>query len=136
MMMEITEDAVMAQAADLEPVLAELHARGLRLAIDDFGLGHSSLGRLNQLRVNTLKIDRSFTADVPGDRGAAVLIETMIGLARNLGLQCLAEGIETEEQLAFLIARGCPLGQGYLFGKPMPAADFAAHLAAQSRSAA
>jgi diguanylate cyclase (GGDEF)-like protein/PAS domain S-box-containing protein len=136
MMMEITEDAVMAQAADLEPVLAELHARGLRLAIDDFGLGHSSLGRLNQLRVNTLKIDRSFTADIPADRGAAILIETMIGLARNLGLQCLAEGIETEEQLAFLIARGCPLGQGYLFGKPMPAADFAAHLAAQSRTAA
>jgi EAL domain-containing protein (putative c-di-GMP-specific phosphodiesterase class I) len=126
----------MSQAADLEPVLAELHARGLRLAIDDFGLGHSSLGRLNQLRVNTLKIDRSFTADVPGDRGAAILIETMIGLARNLGLHCLAEGIETEEQLAFLIAHGCPLGQGYLFGRPMPAADFAVHLAAQGRSAA
>jgi diguanylate cyclase (GGDEF)-like protein/PAS domain S-box-containing protein len=136
MMMEITEDAVMSQAADLEPVLAELHARGLRLAIDDFGLGHSSLGRLNQLRVNTLKIDRSFTADVPGDRGARVLIEAMISLARNLGLQCLAEGIETEEQLAFLLDRGCPLGQGYLFGKPMPAPDFAAHLAAQSRRAA
>jgi diguanylate cyclase (GGDEF)-like protein/PAS domain S-box-containing protein len=136
MMMEITEDAVMSQAADLEPVLAELHARGLRLAIDDFGLGHSSLGRLNQLRVNTLKIDRSFTADVPGDRGAGVLIEAMISLARNLGLQCLAEGIETEEQLAFLLDRGCPLGQGYLFGKPMPAPDFAAHLAAQSRRAA
>jgi diguanylate cyclase (GGDEF)-like protein/PAS domain S-box-containing protein len=136
MMMEITENAVMSQAVDLEPVLAELHARGLRLAIDDFGLGHSSLGRLNQLRVNTLKIDRSFTADVPGDRGAGVLIETMIVLARNLGLQCLAEGIETEAQLAFLLERGCPLGQGFLFGRPMPAADFAAHLAAQARRAA
>jgi diguanylate cyclase (GGDEF)-like protein/PAS domain S-box-containing protein len=136
MMMEITEDAVMSQAADLEPVLAELHARGLRLAIDDFGLGHSSLGRLNQLRVNTLKIDRSFTADVPADHGAMVLTEAMISLARNLGLQCLAEGIETEEQLAFLLDRGCPLGQGYLFGRPMPATDFAAHLAAQSRRAA
>jgi EAL domain-containing protein (putative c-di-GMP-specific phosphodiesterase class I) len=136
MMMEITEDAVMSQAADIEPVLAELHARGLRLAIDDFGLGHSSLGRLNQLRVNTLKIDRSFTADVPGDHGAKVLIEAMISLARNLGLQCLAEGIETEEQLAFLLDWGCPLGQGYLFGRPMPAGDFAAHLAPQSRRAA
>ena len=60
----------------------------------------------------------------------------MIDLARNLGLQCLAEGIETEEQLAFLIAHGCPLGQGFLFGRPMPAADFAAHLAAQRRTAA
>jgi EAL domain-containing protein (putative c-di-GMP-specific phosphodiesterase class I) len=136
MMMEITEDAVMSHAADLEPVLAELHARGLRLAIDDFGLGHSSLSRLNQLRVNTLKIDRSFTADIPGDRGAVVLIEAMIDLARNLGLQCLAEGIETEEQLAFLIDRGCPLGQGYLFGRPMPAAEFTAHLAARARRAA
>src|SRR4051794_12615180 len=136
MMMEITEDAVMSQAADIEPVLAELQARGLRLAIDDFGLGHSSLERLNQLRVNTLKIDRSFTADVPGDRGAGILIETMIGLARNLGLLCLAEGIETEEQLAFLIDRGCPLGQGYLFGRRMPATDFAAHLAGERRRAA
>jgi diguanylate cyclase (GGDEF)-like protein/PAS domain S-box-containing protein len=136
MMMEITEDAMMSRAVDIEPVLAELQARGLRLAIDDFGLGHSSLERLNQLRVNTLKIDRSFTADVPGDRGAGILIETMIGLAGNLGLQCLAEGIETEEQLAFLIERGCPLGQGYLFGRPMPAADFAAHLAPEGRRAA
>ena len=83
MMMEITEQAAMAPVADLEPVLAELHARGLRLAIDDFGTGHSSLGRLSQLRVNTLKIDRSFIADVPGDRGASILVETMITLART-----------------------------------------------------
>jgi len=136
MMMEITEQAAMAPVADLEPVLAELHARGLRLAIDDFGTGHSSLGRLSQLQVNTLKIDRSFIADVPRDHGASILVKSMIRLAHDLGLQCLAEGIETEAQLAFLIDRGCPLGQGYLFGKPMPAADFAAHLAAQRRSAA
>jgi diguanylate cyclase (GGDEF)-like protein/PAS domain S-box-containing protein len=128
MMMEITEQAAMAPVADLEPVLAELHARGLRLAIDDFGTGHSSLGRLSQLRVNTLKIDRSFIADMPTDRGASILVESMITLARNLGLQCLAEGIETEEQLAFLVGRGCPLGQGFLFGRPVPAAQFTDHL--------
>ena len=112
MMMEITEQAAMAPVADLEPVLAELHARGLRLAIDDFGTGHSSLGRLSQLQVNTLKIDRSFIADVPADHGASILVETMITLARNLGLQCLAEGIETEEQLAFLIAPRLPARPG------------------------
>jgi diguanylate cyclase len=136
MMMEITEQAAMAPVADLEPVLAELHARGLRLAIDDFGTGHSSLGRLSQLQVNTLKIDRSFIADVPTDRGASILVESMITLARNLGLQCLAEGIETEEQLAFLIARGCPLGQGFLFGRPVPAAGFCEHLDGQRTEAA
>jgi diguanylate cyclase (GGDEF)-like protein/PAS domain S-box-containing protein len=136
MMMEITEQAAMAPVADLEPVLAELHARGLRLAIDDFGTGHSSLGRLSQLQVNTLKIDRSFITDVPSDHGAAILVESMISLARNLGLQCLAEGIETEEQLAFLIGHACPLGQGYLFGRPMPAAAFTDNLDLQRAQAA
>ena len=135
MMIEITEQAAMSPVADLEPVLAELHARGLRLAIDDFGTGHSSLGRLSRLRVNTLKIDRGFIADVPGDRGASILVESMVSLARNLGLHCLAEGIETEEQLAFLVARGCPLGQGYLFGRPMPASRFAALVGAARRAA-
>jgi diguanylate cyclase (GGDEF)-like protein/PAS domain S-box-containing protein len=135
MMIEITEQAAMTPVADLEPVLAELHARGLRLAIDDFGTGHSSLGRLSRLRVNTLKIDRGFIADVPGDRGASVVVDSMVSLARNLGLQCLAEGIETEEQRAFLVARGCPLGQGFLFGRPMPAAQLAAVVAAGRRAA-
>jgi diguanylate cyclase (GGDEF)-like protein/PAS domain S-box-containing protein len=136
MMMEITEQAAMAPVADLEPVLAELHARGLRLAIDDFGTGHSWLGRLSQLQVSTLKIDRSFIADVPGDSGASVLVQTMINLSRSLGLQCLAEGIETEEQLAFLIHHGCPLGQGFLFGRPVPAAGFTEHLVRQQAEAA
>jgi len=136
MMMEITEQAAMVPVADLEPVLAELHARGLRLAIDDFGTGHSSLGRLSQLRVHTLKIDRTFIADIPTDRGASILVESMITLAANLGLQCLAEGIETEEQLAFLIARGCPLGQGFLIGRPVPATEFTAGLASRRTEAA
>jgi diguanylate cyclase (GGDEF)-like protein/PAS domain S-box-containing protein len=136
MMMEITEQDAMTHVADLEPVLAELHARGLRLAIDDFGTGHSSLGRLSQLRVNTLKIDRSFIAGIPTDRKASILVESMITLARNLGLQCMAEGIETEGQLAYLIARRCPLGQGFLFGRPVPAAEFTAVMARRRFEAA
>jgi diguanylate cyclase (GGDEF)-like protein/PAS domain S-box-containing protein len=135
MMMEITEHAAMTPVADLEPVLAELHKRGLRLAIDDFGVGESSLGRLSQMAVTTLKIDRSFVADLCGDHGAGVLVSTMIRLAKGLGMQPLAEGIETEEQLAFLVAHGCPLGQGFLFGRPMPAAEFAASLHSQRPAA-
>ena len=123
MMIEITESTVMADALRSEPIIAELHERGLRLAIDDFGTGHSSLSRLNQMQVTTLKIDRSFVSDLPGDASAAVLVSTIIQLARNLGLQPLAEGIETEEQRQFLVDHGCPLGQGFLFSRPVPAAQ-------------
>jgi diguanylate cyclase (GGDEF)-like protein/PAS domain S-box-containing protein len=121
MMIEITESAFMNAPQRNEPVLAELPRSGLRLAIDDFGTGHSSLARLSQMAMTTLKIDRSFVSDLPGNRGAQVLVETMIKMAEGLGLQPLAEGIETAEQRAFLIEHGCPLGQGYLFSKPVPA---------------
>ena len=121
MMVEITESTVMADALRSEPIIAELHERGLRLAIDDFGTGHSSLARLNQMLVTTLKIDRSFIADLPGDPSAAVLVATIIQLAHNLGLHPLAEGIETEEQRTFLVENGCQLGQGFLFSKAVPA---------------
>jgi EAL domain-containing protein (putative c-di-GMP-specific phosphodiesterase class I) len=103
-----------------EPVLAEIHGRGLRLAIDDFGTGYSSLERLTQMAVTTLKIDRSFIADLSEDH-ARVLVSAMIQMADGLGLQPLAEGIETEDQRTFLLEQGCPLGQGYLFSKPAPA---------------
>jgi EAL domain-containing protein (putative c-di-GMP-specific phosphodiesterase class I) len=126
MMVEITESTVMADALRSEPIIAELHERGLRLAIDDFGTGHSSLARLNQMLVTTLKIDRSFIADLPGDPSAAVLVATIIQLAHNLGLHPLAEGIETEEQRTFLVENGCQLGQGFLFSKAVPADEIVA----------
>jgi diguanylate cyclase (GGDEF)-like protein/PAS domain S-box-containing protein len=120
MMIEITESAFMNAPNRNEPALAEIHGRGLRVAIDDFGLGYSSLGRLAQMAVTTLKIDRSFIADL-SQAHARVLVTTMIRMAEGLGLQPLAEGIETEEQRRFLLDQGCPLGQGYLFSKPAPA---------------
>ena len=126
MMVEITESTVMADALRSEPIIAELHERGLRLAIDDFGTGHSSLARLNQMLVTTLKIDRSFIADLPGDPSAAVLVSTIIQLAHNLGLHPLAEGIETEEQRTFLVENGCQLGQGFLFSRAVPAEQIVA----------
>jgi EAL domain-containing protein (putative c-di-GMP-specific phosphodiesterase class I) len=113
----------MADTLRSEPIIAELHERGLRLAIDDFGTGHSSLARLNQMLVTTLKIDRSFVSDLPHDRSAAVLVSTIIQLAHNLGLHPLAEGIETEEQRRFLVEHNCALGQGFLFSRPVPATE-------------
>jgi diguanylate cyclase (GGDEF)-like protein/PAS domain S-box-containing protein len=135
MMIEITEHAAMTDVRDLEPALIELHARGLRLAIDDFGTGHSSLGRLSQMRVSTIKIDRSFVSDLASDPGARVLVDTIIGLATNLGLQPLAEGIETEDQRGYLVRRGCTIGQGFLFSPAVPADQFPFHLASRSQAA-
>src|SRR5919204_4102589 len=120
-MIEITESAAIARPAILEPIMADLHERGLRIAIDDFGTGHSSLERLSQMRVTTLKIDRSFIAAVPGDRRVSLLVATIVQLARNLGLEPLAEGVETEAQRRFLVEHGCRLGQGFYFSRAVPA---------------
>jgi diguanylate cyclase (GGDEF)-like protein/PAS domain S-box-containing protein len=124
LMIEITESAMMVESrANMESVIDELHQRGLRLAIDDFGSGHSSLSRLNQMRVSTLKIDRSFVQDLPHDPNSAVLVSSIIQLAKNLGLDPLAEGIETEEQRAFFLKHGCDLGQGFHFSRPVAAKE-------------
>jgi len=106
--------------------MADLHERGVRVAIDDFGTGHSSLERLSQMRVTTLKIDRSFVAAVPEDRRVSLLVATIVQLARNLGLEPLAEGVETEAQRRFLVEHGCLLGQGYYFSRAVPADQIAA----------
>jgi EAL domain-containing protein (putative c-di-GMP-specific phosphodiesterase class I) len=125
LMIEITETGMMGVDAhgNMDSVVDELHDRGLRLAIDDFGSGHSSLSRLGQMRVSTLKIDRSFVQDLPDDRNSAVLVSSIIQLARNLGLDPLAEGIETDEQRAFFLEHGCELGQGFHFSRPVVAAE-------------
>ena len=135
LMIELTEQAAMGEAAELDSTLATIHSSGLRLAIDDFGTGYSSLGRLRQLRPNVLKIDRSFIADLPADGDAAVLVETMITMTTKLGINCLAEGIETDAQLAFLRTNGCTLGQGYLYSRPLPSAGFDSLIADEPRAA-
>ena len=125
LMIEITESAAMTDPDRTTRILHELHERGFGLAIDDFGTGYSSLSRLKQMPVTTIKIDRSFIRDLPGDAHSATMVSAIIGLARTLGLVPLAEGIETREQLRFLTERGCPLGQGYHFSRPVPAAEIA-----------
>ena len=123
LMLELTESTAMADRTHIAPAMAELHKRGLRLAIDDFGTGHSSLSRLAQMRVTTLKIDRSFVRDLTANTGATVLVSAIIQLALNLGLQPLAEGIETDNQRAFLLSHGCNIGQGFLFSPAVPAPE-------------
>ena len=104
-----------------------LKAMGVRFAIDDFGTGYSSLTYLKRLPLDRLKIDRSFTWDMDGEDGSGlVLVQTSLMIARNLGLECVAEGIESEWQLDCLRNNGCSLGQGYYFSRPLPAADFLA----------
>jgi EAL domain-containing protein (putative c-di-GMP-specific phosphodiesterase class I) len=82
-----------------------------------------------------IKIDRSFVNDLPTDHDAGILVETMVTMAQKLGITCLAEGIETEAQLRFLLDRGCPLGQGYLYSRPLPAAEFNALVTGERRAA-
>jgi EAL domain-containing protein (putative c-di-GMP-specific phosphodiesterase class I) len=104
-------------------VIEELRSNGFRLAIDDFGAGHSSLGRLAELPCEILKIDRSFVRRLPEDPSAAAMITAMLELARGLDMQVVAEGIETQGQLEFLTERQCPLGQGFLFSRAVPSEE-------------
>ncbi|MBI3649111.1 MAG: EAL domain-containing protein [Actinobacteria bacterium] len=123
---EITESAAMTDPDRTQQILLDLHDRGVRLALDDFGTGYSSLARLKHMPVDVLKIDRSFIREVDADRDAQGMVSAMIALASNLGMTALAEGIETEAERRFLALRGCELGQGYLFSRPVPAGEILA----------
>jgi diguanylate cyclase (GGDEF)-like protein/PAS domain S-box-containing protein len=123
---EITESTAMADPDRTQRILNELHAWGMTLAIDDFGTGYSSLARLKHLPVDILKIDRSFIRDVDRDPDLGNMVKAMIQLAQGLGMTPLAEGIETQGELDFLIEHGCPIGQGFHFAKPVPAEEIPA----------
>jgi diguanylate cyclase (GGDEF)-like protein/PAS domain S-box-containing protein len=122
--LEITETTLMLDAEHTLPLLDELRAMGVHLSIDDFGTGYSSLSALQQFPIGTLKIDRSFVRNAATDPDDATIVRTIIEMGRSLGLQVLAEGIETEEQRNFLLRSGCQFGQGRLFGHPVSADEF------------
>jgi diguanylate cyclase (GGDEF)-like protein/PAS domain S-box-containing protein len=126
--LEITETTLMSNAPRTMQVLEELRELGIRLSIDDFGTGYSSLSALQQMPVQTLKIDQSFVRNVGTDPEDATLVRTIIEMGRSLGMEIVAEGVETHEQSAFLRERGCNYGQGLLFGRPMTADAFLAML--------
>jgi len=129
--LEITESMLMDDLAAAAAVLGDLQKLGVNIAIDDFGTGYSSLGYLKAFPLHCLKIDRSFIADVPGDASDAAIVRTIIALADNLGLRVLAEGVETQAQLAFLREHRCAQMQGYLKAPPLPAEQCLVLLQAQ-----
>jgi EAL domain-containing protein (putative c-di-GMP-specific phosphodiesterase class I) len=117
--LEITETAMMADPAAIGETLGALKALGVRLAVDDFGVGHASLRQLRALLpVDTLKIDKSFVDGITADADDAAIVEGVVRLAHSLGLQAVAEGVETAEQVAMLRSFSCQIGQGYHFARP------------------
>ena len=125
---EVTESLFMADAERAKRMLGEIRELGLSVAIDDFGTGYSSLAYLKTLPVNHLKIDRAFVRDLPEQASDAAIVRAILAMSQSLGFHVTAEGIETAAQLEFLADAGCVFGQGFLFHKPMPAAEFEALL--------
>ena len=130
--LEITESMVMDDEERVLNILLQLRDLGVKLAIDDFGIGYSSLSYLKKLPVDQLKVDASFVRDIPHDRNDMEITAAVIAMAHKLGLSVVAEGIETEEQLAFLRQNSCDTGQGYLLARPLPLQDVQALLTQQS----
>lgn len=127
--LEITESGVMADPEHALVIFNYLRECGVQLTIDDFGTGYSSLSYLQRLPVHHLKIDQSFVRGIPDDAPNSALVEAVLSMCEALDIQVIAEGVETREQANFLLSRGCHYGQGYLFGKAMPANVLAGLLA-------
>jgi diguanylate cyclase (GGDEF)-like protein len=129
--LELTEDTLMADPVRSKQVLGELRALGLRLAVDDYGTGYSSLAYLQELAVDELKLDKSFTMRMAEDAGAAAIVRTTVDLAHSLGLTMVAEGVESEAALVELARLGCDVAQGFHISKPLPAEQLTGWLQAR-----
>jgi diguanylate cyclase (GGDEF)-like protein len=130
--LEITESTIMADPVRARAVLERLSQMGVALAVDDFGIGHSSLAYLKRLPVDELKIDRAFVGGLSVDRSDAAIVRSTIAIARDLGLRTVAEGVEDQESWDQLALLGCDLGQGYLLARPMPAPELERWLRART----
>jgi len=128
LMLEITETVILGDLAEAAAKLARLRAQGIRISLDDFGTGYSSLAYLSRLPLDQLKIDQAFVARLPEDANDAMVAQTIIGMGRGLGLEVVAEGVETVAQHDFLMREGCHGFQGYLISRPMPPVLFEAML--------
>jgi EAL domain-containing protein (putative c-di-GMP-specific phosphodiesterase class I) len=130
--LELTEPIAMRNLEASLTILHQLKTLGVQLSIDDFGTGYSSLSYLHQLPFNRVKIDHSLIRDMLIKAQPVRIVRAIIAMAHSLQLDVLAEGVEQEQQREILIAEGCDQAQGYLFGHPMPAAEFDLHLPARS----
>ena len=121
--LELTESAMMQDPQHAVGVLSELHSRGIAMAIDDFGTGYSSLAYLKSFRAAQLKIDQTFVRDLAQDADTRAIVAAIVRLSRDLGIQTIAEGVETKAQLTLLDQLGCDAVQGYYLSRPIPAAE-------------
>ncbi|MEO6665972.1 MAG: EAL domain-containing protein, partial [Nitrospiria bacterium] len=119
--LELTESILMQREGAIVTMLNAFASTGIQLTLDDFGTGYSSLSYLKQFPISKLKVDQSFVRNITTDPNDAVITSTIIGMAHNLRLKAIAEGVETAEQLAYLQSLGCDQIQGYLFSRPLPA---------------
>jgi EAL domain-containing protein (putative c-di-GMP-specific phosphodiesterase class I) len=128
---EITEGLLLDTHPDVTRHLGELRAAGMTVSLDDFGTGYSSLTYLQKLDIDCLKIDQSFVRNLSPGSTDLTLCKAIIAMAHELGMQVVAEGVETEQQHQLLMAAGCDHGQGYWYGRPMPPAQFEAWVRAR-----
>ncbi len=124
LVLEVTENIFLESSNSVETVMNNLKDIGVGLSLDDFGTGYSSLSYLKRFRIDKLKVDRSFMEQVCHSQQDAILVKTIIRMAQNLGMRVVSEGVETADQVEFLIEQGCELAQGYFFSKPLPLAEF------------
>ena len=125
---EITENSIMRNVQQTITILEQIKSLGVKVAIDDFGTGYSSLSYLKRFAIDTIKIDRSFVSGIPHNADEVAITSATVVMAQNLKRRVIAEGIETEEQAAFLNQLGCEMGQGYYYSRPLPSAEIAAML--------
>ncbi|TAK09793.1 MAG: EAL domain-containing protein, partial [Candidatus Manganitrophaceae bacterium] len=130
--LELTESILMGKEERVLRMLRELAGMGIQLSIDDFGTGYSSLGYLKRFPIGKLKVDQLFVRNMTTDPNDAVIAQTVVAMAHSLRLKAIAEGVETESQLAFLRSIGCDEMQGFLFSRPLPAEE-ATQLQAQKK---
>ena len=131
--LELPEATAMDDPLAAIALMNQLHERCIRMSIDDFGTGYSSLSYLKKFNIYKLKIDQSFVRDISNDPDDKAIVTAIINLASSLGMQTIAEGVETAGQMAFLRLQGCDEVQGYYFSKPMPADQFEAYVRRQPR---
>jgi diguanylate cyclase (GGDEF)-like protein len=133
LLLEVTESAIMTEPVRAGEVLNRLNRIGVKIAVDDFGVGYTSLGQLKNLPIAELKIDKSFVMTMTDDRSNALIVHSVVDLGHNLGMVTVAEGVENVGAEAALIARGCDVGQGYYYSRPLPATAFDEWRAAWTR---
>jgi EAL domain-containing protein (putative c-di-GMP-specific phosphodiesterase class I) len=128
--LELTESLILHNHAEIKSVLFDLKNMGLTIAIDDFGTGHSSLANLQLLPIDAVKIDKSFVHSITNDEHSAAIAVAVVEMARKMGIRVVAEGVEMEEQVAYLYSHQCDVMQGFYFSRPVPAAEFETLLSA------